>query len=161
MYIFKSKQQVFVQLTPSHWHFTLHFQLYMCVYSVWYFCFWQKFEYCITGVPVWVHVERESVGPSKVTGLPVAGQAVSGNGNLRSCCLLPVSRLSTKLFLSTSPAAPCGLSLSLSPIASSFTVSLHKTHPERSYRKRRCVMFLAEANWLKGEKRRTRMTESC
>ncbi len=92
--------------TPSHCHITPHSWQCVFVYSVCYWCFWQYLEYCITGVPVWVHTEVENAVPSKVT---VARQGVSGNGNLRSCCLLAVSRLSTK---PTSPPAPCGLSLS-------------------------------------------------
>lgn len=92
--------------TPSHCHITPHSWQYVFIYSVCYWCFWQYPEYCITGVPVWVHTEVENAVPSKVT---VAGQGVSGNGNLRSCCLLAVTRLSTK---PASPPAPCGLSLS-------------------------------------------------
>lgn len=78
------------------WAIILHSHQYVFVYSVHCFCLWQFPEYCITGVPVWVHTEAESAVPSKVTE-PGAEQAVSGNGNLRSRCLLAVSRLSPDL----------------------------------------------------------------
>lgn len=78
------------------WAIILHSHQYVFVYSVHCLCLWQFPEYCITGVPVWVHTEAESAVPSKVTE-PVAEQAVSGNGNLRSRCLLAVSRLSPDL----------------------------------------------------------------
>ncbi len=125
---------VFVHLTPSHCHITRHSQQCVFVFSVW--CFWLNPEYCITGVPVWVHAEVENAVPSKVT---VAG--VSGNGNLRSCCLLAVTRLSTN------PFCP----LYLRPHAASHCPPALPAHWPclrpvwRNLWKRKCVKFFAVA----------------